>query len=68
MKWSAAVGAATAPGRRANRVWLVQGSDTASHADPEGLARAWLAANFRLVARLRERGYNGDVDVTLYER
>jgi hypothetical protein len=54
--------------RRADRVWFVQGSDTAARSDPEGLARNWLAANFRLVSRIRERGYNGDVDVTLYER
>jgi mannosyltransferase len=54
--------------RDARRVWLVQGTASASNSDPDGLARAWLAANFKVVARLRDRGYNGDVDITLYER
>jgi uncharacterized membrane protein len=54
--------------RDARRVWFVQMSDTASHSDPDGIAKRWLAQNFDPVARLRERGYNGDVEITLYER
>jgi len=42
--------------------------ETASKSDPDNLARGWLGANLRLVSRVRERGYNGDIDVALYER
>jgi uncharacterized membrane protein len=54
--------------RDRSRVWYVRMSATASHSDPDELALKWLAANMRPVTRLREPGYNGDIDVFLFER
>lgn len=54
--------------RDARRVWYVRMSDTASHSDPKGLAPAWLQRSMRPVFTRRLRGYNGDVELSLYER
>ncbi len=50
------------------RVWYVRMSATASHSDPDELALKWLNKNMRPVSRLREPGYNGDIEVLLFER
>lgn len=50
------------------RVWYVRMSATASHSDPDELALKWLSKNMRPVSRLREPGYNGDIEVVLFER
>lgn len=54
--------------RDRSRVWFVRMGATASHSDPELLGLAWLARTMRSVSRVREPGYNGDVDVFLFER
>ena len=54
--------------RDRERVWFVRMAATASQSDPEGLALRWLSRNRRLVTRLREPGYNGDVELYLFER
>lgn len=54
--------------RDARRVWFVRMSATASHSDPDALALKWLDANFHRVSRVRELGYNGDIEIVLYER
>jgi 4-amino-4-deoxy-L-arabinose transferase-like glycosyltransferase len=54
--------------RDRDRVWFVRMAATASQSDPEGLGLKWLAANRRLVSRVREPGYNGDIEIFLFER
>ncbi len=54
--------------RDRSRVWYVRMSATASHSDPDELALKWLNKNMRPVSRVREPGYNGDVEVFLFER
>jgi uncharacterized membrane protein len=54
--------------RGRSRVWFVRMGATASHSDPQALGLRWLTENMRLVSRVREPGYNGDVELYLFER
>lgn len=54
--------------RNRERVWFVRMSATASTSDPEGLGLSWLNENMKLRTRVKELGYNGDVEVFLFDR
>lgn len=49
------------------RVWYIRGLATARQSDPEALALKTLDARYHLVSRLIERGYNGDIEIFLFE-
>ena len=54
--------------RTSRRVWFVRMAATASTSDPQGLGLSWLKENMKLQSRIKEPGYNGDVEVYLFER
>jgi uncharacterized membrane protein len=54
--------------RNRQRVWMVLTTATASSSDRDRLALRWLGANYRTELQLRTRGYNGDLEVWMFER
>lgn len=54
--------------RNRPRVWYVRMTATATRSDPDELALKWLVTNMHTVSHLTKRGYNGDVEVYLFER
>ena len=54
--------------RNRERVWFVRMGATASTSDPQGLGLTWLNENMKLRSRVKEPGYNGDIEVYLFER
>lgn len=54
--------------RNKERVWFVRMGATASTTDPQGLGLRWLNENMKLKSRLKEPGYNGDVEIYLFEK
>ena len=54
--------------RNRERVWFIRMSATASTSDPQGLGLSWLNENMKLRTRVKEPGYNGDVEVFLFDR
>jgi len=54
--------------RGRDRVWFVRMTATASISDPQGIGLTWLNENMKLRSRVKEPGYNGDVEVFLFER
>jgi mannosyltransferase len=54
--------------RGRDRVWYVRMTATATRSDPDELALKWLSANMHPVSRVKRLGYNGDIDVLLFEK
>lgn len=54
--------------RNRSRVWFVRMTATASSSDPQGLGLKWLNENMKMISRVKEPGYNGDIELFLFEK